>query len=150
MTTDRETWETERCERHELVCCGDCLEQSKMKRTKTGELRFQKDCAVETFAEIMDCDYDFAAEVLREAGFRPGVGTYERDITAAFESVGCTVRTVTHLGPVGAVVYSMTGRRFFVTGRNGGKAHAWSVIDGQENRPYFPPYRYRVFEVSGF
>jgi hypothetical protein len=150
MTTDRKTWETERCERHELVCCGDCLDAAKMKRTKDGDLRFQKDCAVQTFTEIMACDYGLAAEVLLASGFRPGFGTYETDITAAFESVGCTVTSVTYLGPVGAMAYSLTGRRFFVTGRKGGKAHAWSVIDGEEHRPYFPPYRYRVFEVTGF
>ena|ERR1700749_1706568 len=148
---DRKTWETEPCSKHDMTCCGDCLEQAKMKRSDDGDLRYQKDCAVQTFAEITGVGYDAAAEIMLASGFRPGVGTMGRDLRSAFEQTGCTVTNVTWMGPEGAVVASMEeGRKFYVHGTKGKRAHAWSITDGNENRPYFPPYRYRVFEVKGF
>jgi len=150
-TTDRKTWETEPCEKHDLTCCGDCLEQAKLKRDEHGDFQYRSDCAVQTYSEITGISYSIAASIMLANGFRPGVGTRGSDLRAAFEQTGLTVTNVTYMGPEGAVVASMEeGRRFYVHGTKGKRAHAWSITDGNENRPYFPPYNYRVFEVTGF
>ena len=68
LTSD---WATERCEKHDMVSCADCLDQNRMRRVGS-EVRYQGDCSIATFAELTGSDYDFAAEVLRESGFNPG------------------------------------------------------------------------------
>src|ERR1700751_3910394 len=96
MSVTIENWATEPCERHLLTCCADCLKLARMRRNQDGELRYSKDCAVETFAEITGLAYPDALEIMLEAGYVIGRGTYRAATIAAFESAGCVVREVTH------------------------------------------------------
>lgn len=149
-------WEAgEPCERHDLEYCADCLRLGRMRRSQSGDVRYRQDCTVQTFAEITGLEYDFAVEVLRSAGFIPGRGATGRQFIAAVESVGGKVTVATHLGESGAVMmsYATSARKFAMFGWKGSGAsrsgHAWSVIDGEINRGYEPPYRYRIYEISG-
>jgi hypothetical protein len=147
-------WATERCEKHDMVSCADCLNQNRMRRTATGEVRYQDDCGVDTFREITGADYDFAAEVLREAGFTPGAGTRATDLRKAFESVGFKVTEVTHLGIDHALEMSaLYGRDFYVCGWTRSKnpeGHAWTIQKGRQNRDFLRHKRivFKLYEVT--
>jgi hypothetical protein len=142
------TWASERCDKHDMVSCADCLDSARMRRTATGQVQYQGDCTVSTFMEITDMDYDFAAEVLREAGFVPGRGAATAATVAAFQSVGYTVKsypgTIEH-----AMVASTQGHKFFVSSQLGRNGHAFSIVGGQVNRNYFAGrrYRYSIYEI---
>lgn len=150
LTSD---WATERCEKHDMVSCADCLEQTKMRRVGS-EVRFQGDCSVATFREITGCDYDFASEVLLAAGFTPGAGTRQIDLRNAFESVGFKVTDVTHLGLDHATLASLDGSRdFFVCGYTRTRrpeGHAWTIQNGRPARDYFRNRRilFKIYEVT--
>ena len=142
-------WATERCDKHDMVSCGDCLASAGMRRDQTGQVRFQGDCTVSTFVEITGMDYDFASEVLREAGFVPGRGAATAHTVAAFESVGCTV-TRCPWDLESATIASRTGRKFFVSSTMGRNGHAFSITDGKANRNFFAGrrYRYSIYEIA--
>lgn len=143
-------WATERCEKHDMVSCADCLASARMRRDRAGEIRFNGDCTVATFVEITGMDYDFSGEVLREAGFVPGRGAHALQTVAAFESVGYTV-TRPFLTIEQATQASASGRKFFVSSTSGKRGHAFSITDGKANRNFYAmagrAYRYRIFEV---
>lgn len=151
LTSD---WATERCDLHDMVSCADCLDRKRLRRTDTGEVRYQGDCSVDTFREVTGCDYDFAAEVLREAGFTPGQGTRSTDLVKAFESVGFRVTDVTFMGLDEAVLQSVHGRDFFVCGwtrsRVNPEGHAWTITGGKVRRDFFRHKRivFKMFEVT--
>ena len=152
MTTLKTSdWASTRCEKHDMVSCGDCLASARMRRDQAGQVVFQADCTVATFVEITDMDYDFAAEVLREAGFVPGRGAQPAHTVAAFESVGCTVKPLPYATLESATQASKAGRKFFVSSWAGRNGHAFSIVDGHVNRNYFARmyarYSYRIFEI---
>jgi hypothetical protein len=142
-------WATERCEKHDMVSCADCLASARMRRDETGQVRFGSDCTVATFVEITGMDYDFAAEVLREAGFVPGRGAAAAHTVAAFESVGYTVKRCPFATIESATLASTTGHKFFVSSTMGRNGHAFSITDGKANRNFFAGrrYRYTIFEI---
>jgi hypothetical protein len=144
-------WATERCEKHDMVSCGDCLASARMRRDQAGQVRFQGDCTVATFAEITGMDYDFSAEVLLAAGFVPGKGTHTAATVAAFESVGCTVKPQPFATLASATLASASGHKFFVSSRMGRQGHAFSIVDGKQLRNFFGQagrsYRYIIFEI---
>lgn len=145
-------WATERCEKHDMVSCADCLDQNRLRRVGS-EVRYQGDCSVDTFAELTGADYEFAAEVLREAGFVPGRGTRASDLIKAFESVGSTVTEVTHLGLGHALEMSAEyGRKYFVCGWTRSKrpeGHAWTIQNGRQHRDFLRHKRivFKIYEV---
>ena len=140
-------WATERCEKHDMVSCGDCLATARMRRDETGQVRFQADCTVATFMEITGTDYDFASEVLREAGFVPGRGAATAATVAAFQSVGYTVKS--YPMPIEFAMVASNDRKFFVSSRMGRNGHAFSITDGKANRHFFAgrSYRYSIYEI---
>jgi len=144
-------WATERCEKHDMVSCADCLASARMRRDQSGQIKFQSDCTVATFVEITGSDYDFAGEVLRGAGFVPGRGAHAAATVAAFESVGYTVKPLPFATLESATLASRAGRKFFVSSTAGRNGHAFSIVDGQVNRNYFARmyrrYSYRIFEI---
>lgn len=150
LTSD---WATERCDPHEMVSCADCLDRNRLRRVGS-EVQYQGDCSIETFREITGTDYDFAAEVLREAGFIPGQGTRATDLVKAFESVGFKVVDVTHLGLDHAKLVSAEyGRDFFVAGWTRSKrpeGHAWTIQNGKAARDFLRNKRimFKIFEVT--
>lgn len=142
-------WESgEPCERHDLAFCADCLALAKLRRDDTG-VWYKSDCAVQTFMEITGATYEEAAAAFLASGFRPGHGT-RRDVTrAVFESYGYTVTRMSYRFKLeDALRASRSGRAFYVGGTRGRKAHLWSVINGQQFRPMYPPFRYEIFEVT--
>lgn len=150
LTSD---WATERCDLHDMVSCADCLDRNRLRRVGS-EVQYQGDCSIETFREITGTDYDFAAEVLREAGFIPGQGTRATDLVKAFGSVGFKVEDVTFMGLDGAALASLDGSRdFFVAGYTRSKrpeGHAWTIQNGKAARDYFRYKRimFKIFEVT--
>ena len=144
-------WATERCEKHDMVSCADCLATARMRRDQSGQVVFQADCTVATFVEVTGMDYDFSAEVLRAAGFVPGNGAHTAQTVAAFESVGYTVKPCPHATIASATLASKAGHKFFVSSRMGKHGHAFSIVDGKANRNYFAQagrsYRYIIFEI---
>jgi len=144
-------WATERCEIHDMVSCADCLTHNRMRRDQSGEVRFQSDCTVATFAEITEMDYDFSAEVLREAGFVPGKGAHAAATVAAFQSVGYTVREYSLTLGNAVTASRQQGRKFFVSSTMGRQGHAFSITGGQQHRNFFGQagrrYSYRIFEI---
>jgi hypothetical protein len=148
MTVLADWQEGKYCEKHDMSYCADCLDQSKMRRDADGKVAYQGDCAVQTYVEITGEDYEPAAEALRAVGYVPGKGTPKDGLSAAFEAIGFQVREVTYLGLQALPAMSAAGRMFFVSADKGRKGHAWSVTDGQPNRAYQPPFRYRAFEVA--
>jgi len=147
-------WATERCEKHDMVSCADCLEQLRMRRdVATGEVRYRDDCGVATFAEITGADYEFAADVLREAGFAPGLGTPSKGLRAAFESVGFRVVDVTAYGLENARFLSEDGADFYVCGWTTGRnpsGHAWTIQNGKAARDFLRNRRiiFQIFQVT--
>jgi hypothetical protein len=134
------------CERHYMTYCADCADLAHLRRdAKTGEVGYRSDCAVQTFMELTGADYDEAVSYLRAVGFAPGGGTPAAKISAAFEAVGYRVREVYVRYDQLKYEYQ---RSFYVTAWKSGKGHAWSVVNGKANRPYQPPFRYSVFEVT--
>jgi hypothetical protein len=134
-----------------MVSCADCLDQAKLRRTATGEIAYRDDCAVRTVAEVTGLDYEFAAEVLREAGASLGSGTSVEALLAAFRSLGSTVREQTRIVRIeDAVALSRSGRKFAVAGWAGRDGHAWTIIDGAANRDFLRNrrYSYRIFEIT--
>lgn len=149
LTSD---WATERCDLHDMVSCADCLDRQKLRRVGS-EVQYQGDCSIETFREITGADYDFAAEVLREAGFIPGQGTRATDLVKAFESVGFRVVDVTGMSLDSALLQSAHGHDFFVAGYTRSKrpeGHAWTIQNGKAARDYFRYKRimFKIFEVT--
>lgn len=141
-------WATERCEKHDMTSCGDCLASAGMRRDQAGQIRFDSDCTVATFVEITGMDYDFSSEVLREAGFVPGRGAATASTVAAFTSVGYTVKP--YPMPIEfAIVASQNDRKFFVSSVMGRNGHAFSITDGKANRNFFAGrrYRYSIYEI---
>jgi hypothetical protein len=106
---------------------------------------------VATFVEITGSDYDFAGDVLREAGFVPGRGAATASTVAAFQSVGYTVKPCPHATIQSATLASTTGHKFFVSSTMGRNGHAFSIVDGKANRNFFAQagrnYRYSIFEI---
>ena len=147
-------WAIVRCEKHDMVSCADCLEQKRMRRAESGEVRYSDDCAVDTFAEITGVDYDFAAEVLREAGAKLGTGTRVRTLAEAFASVGLKAVHRPELTLETALIESRDGSRdFYVCGFTRSKrpeGHAWTIQNGKAARDYFRYKRiiYRIYEVT--
>lgn len=144
-------WQSgERCEKHDMMYCADCLEQGKLRRDDDGNVVYQNDCAVETFMEITGTkSYEVAAAVLKSFGYNPSYGAPADSLKLAFASAGYRVRDVTRLISYDSLAhFSTQGRKFFVTGRKGKKGHAWTIIDGKENRPYHSPFRYNAYEVK--
>jgi hypothetical protein len=150
MTAIRDWTTGTPCERHDLAYCADCRDLAGLRRDKTtGEIVYQSDCAIRTFAEITGADYDEAVEIMRDAGARPGSGTPKPVLQAALLASGFKVTEVTRVIRVeDAPALSAAGQRFYVTASKGRKGHAWSVMDGAVNRPWWPPFSYRIFEVS--
>jgi len=149
-----EGWKAgEPCERHFLAFCADCMKFAKLTHFG-GEIVYQKGCGINTLREVTGLDYEFAAEVLREAGASLGDGTTTLELRTAIESLGGILTEVTGLGERGAEIASwQSGRRFIVTawkrsGR-GYSGHAWSITEGQPHRAWPAPYRYRIYEVTG-
>jgi hypothetical protein len=143
-------WATERCEIHDMVSCADCLDRNKLRRTETGEIAYRDDCAIRTVAEITGLDYEFSAEVIREAGTRPGSGSTLGALVEAFRSVGSTVQELTRIVRLDeAVSLSRSGRTFAVAGWAGRDGHAWTIKDGQQLRHYLRnrKFSYRIFEI---
>src|SRR5215831_1518835 len=145
-------WAKVRCEKHDLTSCGDCLEANRMRR-EGAEVRYRDDCAVASFAEITGVDYDFASEVLREAGASLGSGTRVRTLEAAFTSVGLKVRWAPEETLETALVASRDGRDFYVCGFTRSRkpeGHAWTITSGTANRDFFRYKRiiYRIYEVT--
>jgi len=138
------------CERHELAYCADCRDLAGLRRDKvTGEVVYQGDCAIRTFAEITGADYAEAVEIMRDAGARPGNGTAKGVLQAALQASGFKVTEVTRVIRVeDAAVESRFGRRYYVSASKGRTGHAWSVVDGTHNRPWPLPFSYRIYEVS--
>jgi hypothetical protein len=149
-TLKTQDWASTRCEKHDMVSCGDCLASARMRRDQAGQVRFQGDCTVQTFAEITGMDYDFSAEVLLAAGFVPGRGAHTAATVAAFQSVGYTVKhsqaTIEF-----ATRLSQAGHKFFVSSRMGRQGHAFSIVDGKQLRNFFGQagrsYRYSIYEI---
>jgi hypothetical protein len=150
-------WASVRCDKHDLVSCADCLEASRLRR-EGSEVRYQNDCGIATFAELTGSDYDFAAEVLGEAGAKLGNGTPVNALRSAFESVGYIVTELPTMTIESAKLASRVGsRKFYVVGSAAsgrrlirGTAHAWTIERGSEARDFLSGYRrviYRVFEV---
>lgn len=138
------------CERHDLAFCTDCRDLAGMRRDADGNVSYDNDCAVRTFAEITGVGYEDAVELLRETGgYRHGRGMYREDLVRAFREAGFTVTPVTRVMSLDrALEASRGGRRFYVSGHKGRKGHAWSLVDGKANRPYQPPFKYFLFEVA--
>jgi hypothetical protein len=150
MTAIRD-WETGTpCDRHDLAYCADCRDLAGLRRDQvTGKTVYQRDCAIQTFAEITGVGYEEAAEIMRDAGARPGSGTPKPVGPAALVACGFTVTEVTRVIRIeDAPALSASGRRFYVSASKGRRGHAWSVTDGQANRPWPAPYSYRIYEVS--
>lgn len=151
-TTDLSTaFSAEPCDKHDISSCADCAAQNHIRRTSDGTTRYDKDCAVATFAELTGTTYAEATEIMTNAGFRPGKGTPESNISTAFTTTGFTVREVTrNLTPEAALAVTALApqRMFYVVGRKGTRAHAWSISTGQVRRAFKPPYRYRLYEVT--
>jgi len=147
-------WATEPCEKHWMTSCADCLKQSGMRREESGTLRYENDCGVDTFAEITGVDYDFAAEVLREAGAKLGNGTRVSVLAEAFASVGLNAVHRPGLRLEDAEAASADGSRdFYVCGFTRTKTprgHAWTIQNGKPARDYFRYNRiiYRIYEVT--
>jgi len=145
----RNDWATERCEKHDMTSCADCLELAHMRRDDDGEIRFQGDCAVDTFREITGVDYDFAVEVMLAVGYRPGAGTPAGQLAEAFASVGMTATRIP-LAYDSAPAFSRRGRKFYAEGWAGRQGHAWTILDGIQRRHFFRdrPFKYRLYEVT--
>lgn len=144
-------WATERCEIHDMVSCADCLDRAKLRRTDSGEIAYRDDCAIRSIAEVFDVDYEFAAEVLREAGAANGTGTATDVFVRALRSLGSEVREVTRIVKIeSAPALSRSGRRFAVAGWSGRMGHAWTIIGGAANRDFLRNrrYSYRIFEIT--
>jgi hypothetical protein len=137
----------ERCQRHDLAYCADCRDMAGIVRARDGELHYKSDCAVSTFAEITGADYEESFQILSASGYRIGRGTPTEALTGALREAGYNAFR-SHLDIDGAIAASATGRAFYVSGRKGRKAHAWSITEGRQNRPYFPPFRYALYEVT--
>jgi hypothetical protein len=135
------------CDKHDLAYCADCRDSAKIIRKLDGSLAYEGDCAVDTFREITGADYEEALEALRAAGYVPGRGTPAGGLTEALRSFGYSV-TPTSVRIEDAIWMSETGRVYYVSGYKGKKGHAWSIIDGKANRPYYPPFRYQIYLVS--
>ena len=146
-----EAWEAgEQCKAHYLAYCGDCLASSKLRRDEAGAVWYKSDCAVQTFMEITGATYEEASTAFLAAGFRPGHGT-RRDITkAVFESYGYAVTRMSYRFKLEDALRASrsSGRVFYVGGQKSRKAHLWSVMNGRQFRPMFPPFRYEIFEVT--
>ena len=153
-------WATERCEKHDMTSCADCLEAGKLRR-EGSEVRFQEDCGVATFRELTGIEYDEAAEILLEAGFRPGHGTPAKALKATLEAFGFKneergLGTVSARGSrtsgmtiPEARAASVDGRVFWLIGSDRTAAHAWTIIDGKVNRAFLrAPYKYGILEVT--
>ena len=152
MTTLKtQDWASTRCEKHDMVSCGDCLASARMRRDQAGQVVFQDDCTVATFVEITGVDYDFAADVLRQAGFVPGRGAHTAQTIAAFQSVGCTVKPQPFATLESATLASASGHKFFVSSLMGRQGHAFSIVDGKQLRNFFGQagrsYRYSIYEI---
>jgi hypothetical protein len=113
-----------------------------------GVLRYDGDCALQTYQEITGASYDEAVTALSAAGYRPGSGTPKAGLHAAFAAIGFTVAEVSGMRLEGATHASQAGRYFFVTATKGKHGHAWAIVDGKATRPYHPPFRYRIYEVT--
>jgi len=148
--SELQDWQSGReCEKHFLAFCMDCRDQAHMRRNEDGEVVYASDCTVATLREITGADYEEAAEAMRAAGFRPGRGAYAHETRAAFETLGYKVTDVTSHGLTWALWASKAqGRCFWVTAKKGRKGHSWSITDGQQHRPYHPPFRYWLFEIT--
>jgi len=147
-------WATARCDLHDMSSCADCLERKRMRREESGEVRYNDDCAVATFAEITGVDYDFADEVLREAGAKLGAGTQVRQLADSFASVGLKAEWRPELTLETALIESRSGSRdFYVCGFTRSRTpqgHAWTIQNGKAARDYFRYKRiiYRIYEVT--
>ena len=152
MTTLKtQDWASTRCEKHDMVSCADCLDNARMRRDQQGQVVFQDDCTVATFMEITGMEYDFSADVLREAGFVPGRGAHAAQTVAAFQSVGCTVKPYTWDLAAATYASATSGRKFFVSSRMGRHGHAFSIVGGKQLRNFFGQagrsYRYSIYEI---
>lgn len=136
------------CDRHDLAFCADCRSSAKIVRRNDGTLGYAGDCAVMTYAEVTGASYEESLTALRAAGYIPGRGTPSlTGLETAFSAIGFKV-TRSSLDPQSALAASRSGRIFIVSGYKGKKGHSWSIIDGKANRPYYPPYRYILQEVT--
>jgi hypothetical protein len=155
-------WTTVRCEKHDMTSCADCLEAGKLRR-EGSEVRFKDDCGVATFRELTGIEYDEAAEILLEAGFRPGHGTPAKALAETLTAFGFRVekrglgivrpghqRSRTEGFTVAdALEASRRGRVFYLIGSDRRGAHAWTILDGSVNRAFLrAPYKYGILEVT--
>ena len=153
-------WATERCEKHDMTSCADCLESAKARR-EGAEVRYQDDCCVATLVEILGLSYAEASETLLAAGFVPGKGTPAAKLEATFRDFGFAVvrRGVGRVTARGTRTEGMTfpearaasvdGRLFYAIGADRSGAHAWSILDGKVNRAFLrAPYVYGILEVT--
>jgi len=147
-------WATEPCEKHWMTSCQDCLDQNGLRRVESGDLRYGNDCGIDTFAEITGVDYEFAAEVLQEAGAKLGRGTRVDVLAEAFASVGLNAVHRPGLRLEDAEAASRDGSRdFYVCGWTRTKkpqGHAWTIQNGKAARDYLRYSRiiYRIYEVT--
>lgn len=139
----------EPCEKHEMAFCVSCKEQAGIRQTHKGEFQFSNDCTIETVSELTGATYTEAAELLTEAGGNAGRrGNRTEVVIAALEAAGATTTTF-HGTKDDAKAASENGRQFYVISRNRTKAHASTIIDGTENRPFRAArYEYFIFEVA--
>lgn len=149
-------WASVRCEKHDIPSCADCLEAHSMRREGSG-VRYSNDCSVATLAELTGLeDYDFCADVIREAGGRLGKGTTFPALKLAFESLGYVVTERPDLSPGSARTASAGGTRrfyvcaFYVRARRTvpGSGHAWTIQDGKAARNFARYNIARVYEIS--
>jgi hypothetical protein len=155
----------ERCELHDIPFCADCQERLGLRRgiARSGEdansFYFANDCAIASFREITGASYDEAVGAIG-SGFSPRTGTKTEALKAAIESVGfrlvkqglgkVTARGIRSSGLTipEARAASLDGRVFLLVGSGREGAHAWTILDGQVNRPFLrAPYAYGILEV---
>jgi hypothetical protein len=104
------------------------------------------DCTIRSAAELTGVTYDKALAMLGDK-YVIGQGASGRDLVAALEAAGMTV-LASPLTPDDAVAKSENGCKFLMVGRKNGSSHAWTITDGKANRPFLPPYRHQIYEVT--
>ena len=138
----------EYCQLHEMMYCTDCAAKAGIRRTHDGEVRYDSDCAVSSFQELLGCDQDTALTALTAVGFNPRKGTAEDGVVSALRAAGLKVV------PTSARIEDLPFQSFtrpvayFVAGYKGRKGHAWTVTNGKANRAYSAPFKYRAYAVT--
>ena len=125
-----------------MAFCADCATLDAPRENTR-----RSDCAIRSMTELTGLPYGDAEALALAAGYRPGRGLYGPELRAALAAAGLS------LAEQAGISYSDLaadgpGRRFLITGKGRGSAHAWTIIDGIASRPLHGSFRFRAWLVE--